>query len=183
MKNIIVFLAVFLSLGLKAQVDSVQVVDTVKQHSVRKALLFSAVVPGSGQIYNHLAMPKGQKKAFWKVPLIYSGLGAFGYFTYKNNSLQKQLKQIYINRTVNGDYTDDYFAYDNQGILTLYNQHLNRRDLNILGFIVVYALQVADAGIEAHFVNFDVSQDLSMRFSPTILPSNQLGISLSFNFR
>ena len=60
----------------------------MEKHSVRKAAIFSAVLPGAGQVYNHLAMPKGQKKAYWKVPIIYAGLGATGYFALKNNSLK-----------------------------------------------------------------------------------------------
>ena len=64
-----VFFLMWFSLQVNAQ-DSLAVApDTVKTHSWKKAILFSAVVPGSGQIYNHIAMPKGKKKAYWKVPL------------------------------------------------------------------------------------------------------------------
>ena len=41
--------------------------DSIKPHSIRTAVLLSAVIPGAGQIYNHIAMPKGKKKAFLKV--------------------------------------------------------------------------------------------------------------------
>lgn len=156
--------------------------DTVKTHSIKKAVIFSAVVPGAGQVYNHLAMPKGQKKAYWKVPLIYAGLGATGYFAIRNNQDQKALKQEYINRTEQGIYSAEYLNYDDQAILQLYNQKLNRRDLFYLGFGLVYFLQVADAAVEAHFVDFDVSDDLSMSLRPTILPTNTVGISLRIKF-
>jgi hypothetical protein len=152
-------------------------------HSVKKAMILSAVVPGAGQVYNHLAMPKGQKKAFWKVPLIYAGLGATGYFLINNQLTQKSLKAEYANR-IDGNPTDPTWEdYDNQGVLTLYNQYLDRRDLSILGLAAVYALQLADAGIEAHFVRFDISKDLSLQIRPSIIGTGQAGIHASFNFR
>lgn len=162
--------------------------DTVKVHSVKKAMIFSAVVPGAGQVYNHLAMPKGQKKAFWKVPLIYAGLGATGYFLISNQSMVKSLKTEYTNRMdgVAGD--PQWSQYDDQAVLTLYSQYQNNRDLSILGLSLVYLVQLADAGIEAHFVRFDISKDLTMMIRPTVqtidysfVPSTGLALQFKFN--
>lgn len=181
MRFLILLICLFIFMNLWSQEDSVAV--SSPSHSVKKAMILSAIVPGSGQIYNHRAMPKGQKKAFWKVPLIYAGLGATGYFLVNNQLTQKALKAEYNNR-MNGSATDPQWEqYDDQGILTLYNQYLDRRDLSILGFAAVYAFQVADAGIEAHFVRFDISKDLSMQIRPSILYNGQAGINASFNFR
>lgn len=173
------------TLCLKAQNDSIinKNIDSVKVHSPKKAIILSALLPGAGQVYNHIAMPKGKKNAFWKVPLIYGGLGVTGYFLISNQLTQLSLKEEYSNRLNNGTLNPKWELYDDQGILTLYNQHLNWRDLSILGFAAVYLLQVVDAGIEAHFVNFDVSEDLSMSIKPAYLGKNTVGLSLNFNFR
>lgn len=158
--------------------------DTV--HSVKKAVLFSAIIPGAGQVYNHIAMPPGKKRAYWKVPLIYAGLGVTGYYMIQNNSLQKSLKREYLARQ-GSDFTQTFDPqweqYDSDGILTLYDQHLNRRDLFIIAFGLVYILQVADAAVEAHFVNFDISEDLSMNISPTMMSLHDPGVKLTFKFR
>lgn len=157
--------------------------DTARVHSVRKAIILSATLPGSGQVYNHMAMPKGKKNAFWKVPLIYAGLGASGYMLYNNQRTQVSLKKEYTNR-IDGNSTDPRWDdYDNQGVLTLYNQYLNQRDLSILLVGAVYIFQLADAGIEAHFVRFDISKDLSMQIKPTIIGLNRPAISATINFR
>lgn len=174
-----------LSFCFNAQVNarSTTVSDSVKFHSPKKAVIFSAVLPGAGQVYNHLAMPKGKKKAFWKVPLIYAGLGATGFFLINNQLTQLSLKQEYTNRE-NGNALDPKWQeYDIQGVETLYNQYLDARDLSILAFSAVYLLQVIDAGIEAHFVHFDISEDLSLAIKPTYLGKNTLGMRLCFNFR
>lgn len=160
--------------------DSTALSDTI--HSPKKATIYSALIPGLGQIYNHINMPKGSKKAYWKVPLIYTGLGATGFFLISNQLTQKALKQEYTNR-IDGNTTDPkWSAYDNPGVLTLYNQYLNRRDLSILGFAAVYLFQIVDANVEAHFVNFDVSEDLSLQLEPTLLPSLSAGLTLKLNF-
>ncbi len=163
--------------------------DSTKQHSVKLAAILSAALPGAGQVYNHIAMPKGKKKAYWKVPLIYAGLGVTGYFAVKNHLEQKVLKQEYINRTEYGlTPIEKYSNYDDAGILQLYNQKITRRDLLFLGMGLVYLLQIADAAVEAHFVNFDVSKDLSMKVRPAVIPMDYsatptVGISLQLSLK
>lgn len=167
--------------------DSLVIQDSVAPHSIRKAVILSAVAPGAGQIYNHLAMPKGQKKAFWKVPLIYAGLGTSTFFLVRNQIEQKQLKTEYSNREnplyIPGTAYPEYINYDDQGILTLYNQYITWRDLSILAVGAIYFLQIVDAGVEAHFVSFDVSEDLSFTIDPVILSARAPGVRLSLNFR
>ncbi|TNE52896.1 MAG: hypothetical protein EP338_14010 [Bacteroidetes bacterium] len=156
--------------------------DSLPRHSVRKAAIFSACIPGAGQIYNHRAMPKGKRKAFWKVPLIYAGLGASTYFMLENQRLQLELKQEYTNRLNGVSGLDQYLFYDDFAILQLYKQHLSRRDLFITGMLAVYMVQILDAAVEAHFVHFDVSEDLSLSMSPTISYGGTPGVRLCLKF-
>lgn len=160
-----------------------EAIDTT--HSPPKAALLS-LLPGAGQVYNHLAMPKGKKKAFWKIPIIYIGLGVTGYFAIKNHVAQKTLKEEYLFRNEYGYPNPDlpeYAGYDKQGILTLYENKKRNRDLMIFAFVAVYGLNILDAYAEAHFVNFDVSKDLSMNIRPKMQDLRTLGIAIRFNFR
>lgn len=159
--------------------------DSIEKHSIKKAALWSTFLPGAGQVYNHIAMPKGKKKAFWKVPLIYAGIGTLGYFFLENQSLVKELKGEYTNRIDlnTADYLEKYSAYDNQSVLTLYQTHQTRRDLFLIGTILVYALQVVDAAVEAHFVDFDVSENLSLHIRPKMYDYRSAGVGLSLKFR
>ncbi|MFA5574208.1 MAG: DUF5683 domain-containing protein [Brumimicrobium sp.] len=163
------------------EIDTLQ----IKEHSPKKAALLS-LIPGGGQIYNHLAMPKGKKKAWWKVPIIYAGLGATGYFAVKNGVEAKTLKDEYTFRDKNGfpnPTLPEYHQYDQQGVLTLFEQSRTSRDLMIFAFAIVYGLNILDAYAEAHFVTFDVSEDLSMRIVPTFYDIRTPGIGLALNFK
>lgn len=165
-------------------INSGVVKDT--SHSPRRAALLSALLPGAGQVYNHLAMPKGKKKAFWKVPIIYAGLGVTGYFAIQNNIEQRKLKNEYTFRSENGfpnPDNPDLLQYDSQGILTLYQGAERSRDLMIFAFIAVYALNILDAHVSAHFVEFDVSEDLTLNIRPSLQQLNSPGLALTLNFR
>jgi hypothetical protein len=181
---LVAFTIALVSCSSLAQDSTMVASDTIKPHSIKKAVIFSAVLPGAGQIYNHLAMPKGQKKAFWKVPLIYASLGSSTFFLIRNQLQQKRYRQEYTNRQ-NPLYEipSEYLPYDDQGILTIYNQYLDWRDLSILAVGAFYFLQVVDAGVEAHFVSFDVSEDLSLSLHPTVMNGFAPGLSLRLNFR
>ena len=159
-----------------------QSVDSVNKHSVKKATIYSAVIPGAGQVYNHLAMPKGKKKAFWKVPLIYAGLAGTGYLVMQNNQLRKAYRAEYDYREIN-NVASNYFQYDQSGLLTLHNEARSQRDFFIAAFGLVYLLNVVDAGIEAHFVSFDVSENLTVSFQPCYGTSQGIGFSTLLKFR
>ncbi len=207
MRSILIFFLFFSSFILHAQNtvvnDSTEVNDSINKndslalvqatqkrtldtiHSPKKAALLS-LIPGAGQIYNHIAIPKGKKKAFWKVPIIYAGLGVTGYFAIKNHLAQKSLKEEYIFRDQYGYPNPDkpeYAGYDQQGVLTLYETKKRSRDLMIFAFVAVYGLNILDAYAEAHFVNFDISKDLSMNIRPKMQDLHTIGIAIRLNFR
>lgn len=188
MKGLLLSFALLLSsslfsMELTTPPDSLKVKDSVKVHSRKKAILLSAIIPGAGQVYNHMAMPKGKKKAFWKVPLIYAGLGTTGYFLIQNQKQTTDFKNDYTNRLNDPNYISPYDGlYDNEGVLTLYNQYLNWRDLSIIAFGAIYIIQLVDAGVEAHFVSFDISEDLSFNLDPVLMNFNNPGVRITLNF-
>ncbi len=178
---ILFFLILFTS---KAQ-ENLEVEKCDTCHSIRKATILSTVLPGAGQIYNHIAQPKGRKKAYWKVPLIYASLGGAAYFLISNQSDVISLRKEYRYRESNNGATqnENYNAYDMQGLLTLEGQSQSYRDLSILGLVLIYGIQIADAAVEAHFINFDVSEDLSLNIKPWTYQTSHVGLSFSLNFR
>lgn len=160
-------------------------IDTVKHHSPKKAMLFSAIIPASGQIYNHAWMKKGKgiNNVYWKVPLIYTSLGATSYFLIQNQIKLQSIKKEYNNRLNDSSfYTQEWVNYGLDDLEIVYKKTLTKRDLSILAVGAVYLIQIIDANIEGHFVSFDISPDLSMNFYPTILNHSSIGLGLNLNF-
>jgi Family of unknown function (DUF5683) len=176
-------LFIFLSFSLFAQVSDTIVQDSVKKHSPKRAAILSMVLPGAGQVYNHLAMPKGRKKAFWKVPLIYAGLGTTTFLLIKNQANATKFKTEYKNRVANIAGLPELGLYNNEAILSQFYTYQSRRDLFILATAIVYGVQILDALVEAHFTEFDVSKDLSLQISPTYIPNTFSGVHFTLKLK
>jgi hypothetical protein len=172
--NLLIFCLTFFS-WVYAQ-DTLQTKDSIV-HPFKRAMMFSAIVPGGGQIYNSIHLENGRKKAYWKVPLIYSAIGTGGFFLINNQLNQKSLKTEYSNRlSGSANLNPKWEAYDTQGVLQLYRQYLDWRDLSILALFAIYGFQILDAGVEAHFLKFDVSDDLSIKLNPQFNQFGNVGV-------
>ena len=127
-----------------------------------KAAFYSSIVPGLGQIYTG---------KYWKVPIIYGGLGASGYFYFYQTKQMNSFRDIYKRRIAG--YTDDKYAnriLQNDQLIQGMNFHKRYRDLAVLYFMGFYLLNILDANIDAHLYDFDVSDDLSLHPSLNINP-------------
>lgn len=185
--SIIVFL--FLSVLLSAQnQDSLQLKtnpgDVVKTkpeisvHSPKKAAILSTILPGAGQVYNHQV---------WKVPVIYGGLGALGYFVYDNN-------RVYNDYLTQWKYLTDSNSNTNvrpslQGVSAdalhnAFSSFRKYRDQCIIGVVLLYAANIIDANVYAHLYKFNVD-DLSVHFTPNYNIYSQKiypGLSMRYKF-
>ena len=132
----------------------------VQKHNPGKAALYS-LFPGGGQIYN---------KRYWKLPIIYGGLIAVGFWFARNNKEFKNYKAEAINRFNNGTIINYPELSDNQ-ILEEKNYWERQRNISIFVFIGVYLLNIADATVDAYFYEFDISEDITLRAEPFIHPS------------
>jgi hypothetical protein len=144
--------------------DTVKVINS-RWSQTKKATLYSTFLPGLGQISN---------KKYWKVPLIYSLLGGLGYLIYTNNNDYEEFRNAITYRYdgVSGNETYSQFSVDN--LIVLKRTYQRYRDFSILGASLVYLLQIVDANVDAHLLNFDV-ENISMRISPEISPNNPYG--------
>lgn len=141
----------------------------VKKHSPKKAALLSTVLPGSGQIYNG---------SLWKVPAVYAGFAGIGYGLYFCQDNYKSFKNAY------DDYRNPFLEQGlvppNDTILTVRGKvgyspatvqqgrdyYRKYRDLCIIGVGLWYMINILDAYVEAHLFEFDVSNDLTVKWQP-----------------
>ena len=125
-------------------------------HSPRKATIYSTALPGLGQAYN---------KKYWKIPVIYVGIGSLSYLSIQNQAEFSRYKSAYILRADGG--TDEFFGiYNETALLDFMDDYRKNRDLCFIGITVLYIIQIVDANVDANLYNFDISDDLSMRLFP-----------------
>ena len=165
--------------------------DTIvkkKVHSPQRATIYSAIVPGLGQVYN---------KKYWKVPLVYGAVGIPGYLffynkkyynatryalaivanhTYRADSLAKVDPQLRPFVTPDRDYSGS--------LLNARNEARRNMDYSVLVTLIMWGLNIVDATVDAHLKGFDVSDDLSLQIKPAIIPGTMIpGVSFVVNFK
>jgi len=152
-----------------------------KPHTPTRAAVYSAVLPGLGQAYN---------RKYWKIPIVYAGFGLITYFVINNTSEYKKYKEAY-NYVASGDstYIDNEYVgkYDEQQLLDGKNYYRRNMELSYIIGGLWYILNIIDASVDAHFFDYDVSEDLTLRFDPVMLkPRNDTrvisGIKLTLTF-
>lgn len=154
----------------------------IKKHSPKKATLYSAILPGLGQAYN---------KKYWKIPLLYAGFGVLIYYKGFNKDRYNKYKTAYNYRTDNDPATIDEFA-DRSSIYTVEvlkrqkNYWKRNHDLVTIGIVALYLANIIDASVDAHFFNYDINDDLSLKIEPALIQetafNNTIGISCKIRF-
>ena len=164
---------------------------------IKRAMWLAIVFPGGGQIYN---------RKYWKLPIVYGGFIGCYYAIRWNNMMYKDYSQAYLDLMDDNPETQSYNQFMHFGTViteanrSTYENKFKRRkdyyrryrDLSAFIMIGVYALSVIDAYVDASLSEFDISDDLSMRVSPTViadrkastnlLKSTALGVHCSLSF-
>lgn len=159
----------------QAAYDSLKKTPAPFQPNPKKSALYSAILPGLGQLYN---------RQYWKAPVIYAGMAASFYFLIDNARQYERYRRGYIARINNASVQDEFTGLRSQAELQiLQNAYRKYLDLTILFTGLGYVIQVADALAFAHLKNFDVSKNISMRLRPVALPNGDPGFGLVMNFK
>jgi hypothetical protein len=153
-----------------------------KKHSVGRAAAYSAILPGLGQAYN---------RKYWKIPVIYAGFGVMGYFVVSNNNEYKDFKEAYL-YVANGETepTDNPYVtkYNQTQLKDAMDYYRRNRDLSIIVGALWYTLNILEAYVDAHFFDYDISEDLTMSIKPAAVSAPVFsmqtapGIKVSFKF-
>ncbi|MCX2745752.1 DUF5683 domain-containing protein [Mangrovivirga sp. M17] len=112
----------------------------------RRAGLLSAVVPGLGQIYN---------KKYWKVPLIYGLAATDIYFINWNNGQYEDLLGLLYEQQNTGS---NELGLSEDQLINLADEYRRNRDLLIILGVVLYTLNIVDAHVDAHLIEFRVNK-------------------------
>ena len=140
-----------------------------------RAVWMGTIIPGYGQIYN---------RAYWKLPIVYGAFMGCAYAISWNNHMYQDYKQAYRDILTDTDgtktsYLDmlpDGYTLEMMGGKENYTRVLKNgndtyrryRDLSIVATVLVYALSIIDAYVDAQLYDFDISTDLTMNISPQL---------------
>lgn len=157
-----------------------------------RAVWLSALLPGLGQIYN---------RRYWKLPIVIGGFMGLGYATGWNNTQYQDYTRGYRDLLDADPTTNSYMNFfppnTNENDLDkswLQNTMRSRkdyyrrnRDLCIICMVGLYLLCMVDAYVDASLAHFDISPDLSMDLSPSVIitPTDRrmsAGLTWALNF-
>jgi len=186
------------------KLDSLDFIKPAETHSFKpnptKAVIYSAVLPGLGQIYN---------RKYWKVPIVYGGFMGFSYAVSWNNKNLQDCAEAYKDLTFDlKHYKDEpenwHQSWQNflaAGVdpSTRFNENFRtqlkrwrdlyrrNRDFSIILTVGFYLICMADAYVDAQLFDFDISPDLSLRIEPVFSPGTNFsprlyGLNCSIKF-
>jgi hypothetical protein len=140
-------------------------------HSPVKAGIYSAVLPGLGQIYN---------RKWWKTPIVYAAVGTSLGFVIYNQRKYRMFKDAYINHLEDPLLEDEFAKYSTAQLFEIQDTYHEWRDISIMFLAGAYALNILDAVVDAHFFRFDANDKLSFHFNPGLGNTASFGFVLRF---
>jgi len=165
-----------------------------------KAVIYSAIFPGLGQIYN---------RKYWKLPIVYGvGVGCVyavtwngrqyrGYQTAYEQLLGNDPKkeeswkaygyERYIQKGENGEFVWTAFSAFANRLKNGRDNFRRNYELSLIVSVGAYLLCMIDAYVDAHLFEFDISEDLSFKVEPvlferTLASSRSFGLQWSMTF-
>jgi len=127
-----------------------------------KAVVLSAVLPGLGQVYN---------ESYWKLPIVAIAGGTLGYYFFYNNSKFIDYRDLYEASQTNANPNGD------ERYKRLRESYRDLRDTYLLYFAIFYLINLADAYVDSHLYDFNVSDKVKIGL---LQKGNLLNFKLNF---
>ena len=168
--------------GLGQKEISLRPADTtrtiINPNAPAKAAFYSAVFPGLGQAYN---------KKYWKIPIVYISLG-IGLYSYTWNQEKYHLYRDEYKRRLAGTSDPNHPIYSGKSddcVIRGQKFHQRNRDLSALITGGIYILNIVDANVDAHLMQFNVNDNLTLK--PELNQNDfdfkyNYGVTLSYHF-
>lgn len=138
-----------------------------KRYDPRKAILYAAVFPGSGQIYN---------KKYWKVPIVYAGFFG-GIYLVSFYQEQHVLYRKELFEVINDPTATNPNGFSEDQLRSLVDEARRERDYFLVLTGLWYILQMVDAHVDAHLKEFDLNPKLKVSLEPHMERNSMLGRS------
>ena len=124
--------------------------------------MYSLILPGAGQLYN---------KRWWKVPLVFALEGVAVYNLIGTLDTYSNWNNCYVD-LVEGNKDSPFCGSvdDTSTAFRIRNSARTNKELAFIFMGLAHLLQVVEAFVDRHLINFDTSEDLTF-----LQPSYHLG--------
>lgn len=183
---------------IRGEIEGITPLETyAARYNPRKAMLYAAVFPGAGQVYN---------RKYWKLPLVYGGLIGIGYGINANQTFYIKYKNQLLNllneptspkvnsegftelgnKVVGSDIVSPSGLKADQ-LRKAVDRFRRDRDFTVLLGFIFYMMQMVDAHVDAHLKEFDVNPQLQVSLEPSLrndpLAGRTGGVALTLKFK
>ncbi len=155
--------------------DSIAAKNGLMEKSPIKASLYSAILPGAGQLYN---------KKWWKAPIALGLVGTGAGFTIYYNNLYKKYRRAFI-AVREGSESEFTGILTTEQLAVIQDDYKRKRDYSIALTALAYLLNIVDATVDAHL--YTIRHDAEMSFKPTVIQDEMtlepvLGLAFNLKF-
>lgn len=141
-----------------------------------KAALYSLLIPGGGQAYN---------RKYWKLPIVWGAVGFFGYQAISATRNYREMDKAY-RCMLRGEECFYEYGPENRKIRVttagemrpIRDRGRNASERSWVTFSAIYLIQVFEAYIDRHLIDFDMDENLT--FSSFVSPG-YLGVGFAMH--
>ena len=185
----IILLLASLPLFAQEEINAVsQQINLVVEDTITKKQAYDPLAPARAAFYSSVLPGLGQANngKYWKIPIIYAGIGTWVYFYMRNDADYNRFRDAYKRRLAG--FTDDEFfgtgstpLISNNRLIDAQKSTQRNKNVSIIVSLGFYLLNIIDANVDAHLKQYDISDDLSI--TPKLNTNNIAPPSYGLSFR
>ncbi len=154
--------------------------DTLKENTVptsrelipKRALVYSLMLPGAGQVYN---------SRIWKVPLVYAGLGTGVFFIVYNRKQYVKYRDGY-ELMVKKEISSFEGITRKEGVKQARDYYRKYMETSYFITGAMYLLNGVEAYVDAHLKGFTIDEDLTLQIKIKGNNNFPVGVGLALEF-
>ncbi len=151
--------------------------DYYERFNPRRALFYAAVLPGMGQVYT---------KKYWKLPIVYGGIGAGIYVMDFYQQKYAQYRTELLESLSTNTFPSQPSNFSEATLRRAVDFYRRKRDFTIVLLGLGYLLQIVDAHVDAHLKEFRYNPNLRVGFRPEVsqdlMTGRTAGASITITF-
>lgn len=146
------------------QTDTLENARDDRDRRIHRTTVAAAVLPGSGQLLN---------RKVWKAPIVWGAVWWTASSIHFNSTAFGEFRDALIAETDDDPTTVNATGYTAAELNDRALFYRRQRDVSFLALLAVHGLSVLDANVDAHLLDFDVSENLKAGLHVEPLPDGR----------